>query len=51
MIYEIKDFYEVITHKDTDRYNAWMKLTSDAFEVVDECRKKADLVFTADREN
>jgi len=50
MVYEIKDFYEVITQKDTERYNAWMKLTSDAFEVVDKCRKKANLVFTADRE-
>jgi predicted dehydrogenase len=50
MIYEIKDFYEVITQKDTKRYEAWMKLTSDAFEVVDLCRKKADLVFTTDRD-
>jgi predicted dehydrogenase len=50
MVYEIKDFYEVITQKDTLRYDTWMKLTSDAFEVVDTCRKKADIIFTADRE-
>ena len=50
MVYEIKDFYEVITQHDTKRVDEWMKLTRNAFEVMDSCRKKAELVFAADRE-
>lgn len=51
MVYEIKDFYEVITQHDDARYTQWMDVTRTVFEVMDKCREKANLVFAADGEN
>lgn len=50
MVYELKDFYDVIADHDDKRYDAWMNLTQKVIEVMDECRKQADLVFPADGE-
>ena len=48
MSYEIKDFYEVIVNHDDQRYLQWMNVTEMAFKVLDDCRRQASLVFTAD---
>lgn len=48
MVYEIKDFYEVIMDHDDQKYEEWMAITEKAILVLDECRKHANLVFKAD---
>ena len=50
MVYEIKDFYDVILHHDDAKYDAWMSVTAQVIDVIDDCRKMADLVFLADGE-
>jgi len=50
MVYELKDFYDVIVKHDDETYGAWMALTQQVITVLDACRKKADLVFAADGE-
>lgn len=48
MVYEIKDFHEVIVDHDEVRYQQWMDVTRQVFDVMDKCRKSANLVFAAD---
>lgn len=48
MVYEIKDFYNVIMDQDDHRYEEWMAITEKAILVLDACRKHANLVFKAD---
>lgn len=50
MVYEIKDFYEVIVNHDDQRYNEYTTVTRQVFEVMDECRRQVGLVFPADGE-
>jgi len=50
MVYEIGDFYKVITQHDDTRYDAWMSLTAQVIDVLDDCRKQAGLLFRADGE-
>ncbi len=48
MVYEIKDFYQVIMNQDNHKYEEWMAITEKTILVLDECRKHANIVFKAD---
>lgn len=50
MVYEIKDFHEVIANHDDKRYNDYTTVTRQVFDVMDECRRQTGLVFPADGE-
>ena len=50
MVYEIKDFAQVIANHDDARYNEFTAITKTVIAVMDECRRQAGLVFPADGE-
>jgi predicted dehydrogenase len=50
MVYEIKDFSEVLHGDRPERYAHWMAITRKAIKVMDACRHEVGLRFPADEE-
>jgi predicted dehydrogenase len=51
MVYEIKDFSEVLHGNQPERYAQWTAITRKAIAVMDACRKQVGLRFLADEED
>jgi scyllo-inositol 2-dehydrogenase (NADP+) len=51
MVYEIKDFADVLRGDRPERAAEWRAITQTVMAVMDDCRAQVGLVFPADREN
>ena len=49
MVYEVKDFKEVMENEDYDTCFAWLEQSVKVIQVIEKMRKEAGIFFAADQ--